>query len=176
MTAPTILALDLGSVTGCAEGRADEPRPRLWTWTLGGAEASQAARLAELVRLVADHLAVAKPDRVWIEAPMQARAAIAIGDREATIRFLFGAAAVVHAVAYMRGCWNVREANVSQVRRHFIGTAHGKGAVMSKCRVLGWQPRNHNEGDAAALWSFAAAHANPRTAHLVDPLFQGCRS
>lgn len=177
MPGPLILALDLASTTGVAEGRPGE-RPRAWTWRLGSAGSSQAHRLAELLKLTSQHLMVSRPDQIWIEAPMAPAVMVDIGGSAQTAAFLFGCPAVVKAVAYLRGIYRVTEANVQDVRHHFINRrtlpkGEGKRVVIDRCRVLGWEVENDNEADAAALWSYACGQHNPRLAAAVTPLFQG---
>lgn len=170
-----LLALDLASTVGLAEG-VPGLMPRVWTWRLGDPGASQAHRFAELLKRMSDHLAVNKPDAIWIEAPLPPSALATMGSTPHTAMLLLGLPAIVHAVAYLRGVYRVRLANVQDVRKHFCGQrrfskGQAKGAVMDRCRVLGWRVANDHEADACALWSYACGQSNPRLAAALDPLF-----
>ena len=46
-----------------------------------------------------------------------------------------------------------------------------KRATVERCRKLGWQCDDDNQGDALALWSFACAQIDPTQALMVSPLF-----
>ena len=84
--------------------------------------------------------------------------------------------AIVRAVAYLRGIYQIEAYAVNDVRGHFLGERglpriDAKLAAIERCRKLGWQCLNDNEGDALALWSFACAKVDPTTALMVSPLF-----
>lgn len=168
---PLILALDVASTTGCAEGRPGE-KPRTWKWRLGGEGATRPERLFSLLCHLSEHLAVSKPRTIVIEAPMSLRGAD-------TMMLLFGAVGVCEAVARGRDVNDVLLANVQTVRRYFVDRARfkqtndGKKAVMEKCQALGWNPQGFDEADAAAVWAWACHTRYPRHAQHVEPLLIG---
>lgn len=168
---PLILALDVASTTGCAEGRPGE-KPRTWKWQLGKAGATRRERLFTLLSHLSEHIAVSKPKIIVIEAPMSLHGV------EVTM-LLFGAVGVCEAVAHGRGVNDVMLANVQTVRRYFIDRARfkqandGKKAVMAKCQALGWNPQGFDEADAAAVWAWACHTRYPRHAQHVEPLLIG---
>jgi hypothetical protein len=171
----TILALDLASTSGVAEGRVGE-KPRTWTWRLGSSGSSQAHRLAELLKLISNHLVVSKPQAIWVEAPMAPRVMVDIGATADTAGLLLGLPAIIRAVSYIRGVYTVNDANVQDVRKHFCGRrtfpkGEAKAAVIQRCKMLGWDVANDHEADAAALWSYACGQMNPRLAGALDPMF-----
>ena len=43
--------------------------------------------------------------------------------------------------------------------------------MVARCKRLGWEVRNDNEGDACALWSYGCALIDPKLAMQVVPLF-----
>lgn len=174
MSGGTLLALDLSSTVGVAEGMPGQV-PRTWTWALGSPGASQAHRFAELLKRMSDQLAVTKPDAVWIEAPLPPSALATMGSTPDTALLLFGLPAIVKAVAYLRGVYRVELANVQDVRKHFTGQRRhprgdGKNVVMDRCRMLGWRVANDHEADAAALWSYACGQSNPRIQAALNPM------
>lgn len=94
-----------------------------------------------------------------------------------TIRMLIGIAAVVEELLYTLGKYDVREAKVSDVRTHFIGSNRNKRAVakdltINACYRLGWKPVDDNAADALALWHYQASILEPQLALQVNPLFR----
>jgi hypothetical protein len=89
---------------------------------------------------------------------------------------LFGLPAVVGAVVYLRGVYDIRKANTRDVRNHFIGSnpkrAKAKPLVMQKCRAMGWPVADDNEADALATWHYQCSLMQPRLAIAPTPLFQ----
>ncbi len=78
-----------------------------------------------------------------------------------TTTLLYGLPAVVGAVAFLRGIYDIRKADTSAVRQHFIGKnpkrAIAKRLVMKQCEHMGWDVTDDNEADALATWSFMCA-------------------
>lgn len=176
-TLPLILALDVASTTGCAEGRPGE-KPRTWKWRLGSEGATRPERLFSLLCHLSEHLAVSKPRIIAIEAPINVRGMD-------TLLFLVGAVGVCEAVAKGRGINDIMHANVQDVRGYFIQRRNfpspknggvkdaGKIAVMHRCHELGWEPQGYDESDAAAAWAWACHTRYPRHAQHVEPLLIG---
>lgn len=155
-----ILALDLATQTGWARG---EPGGKLFygTQKLGGDGATNAEKSAAAIKWATDQIKVFRPRIIVIEAPM-APSQMAGQTTVSTARTLLGLPFVIEGVAYLLGIYEVREANVQDVRQHFIGrrTVPGGGAkalVMQRCRELGFDPPDNNAGDAIALWHYAAS-------------------
>jgi hypothetical protein len=88
---------------------------------------------------------------------------------------LFGLPAVIGAIAYRCGVFDIRKADTRDVRHHFIGCnpkrAKAKPLVMDQCRKMGWEIEDDNEADALATWSYMCALLNPRLAITTTPLF-----
>lgn len=99
------------------------------------------------------------------------------GESQATtFSRLAGLQSIMLGVAHLRGIPEISTASVPDVRAHFIGERGlkrkpAKEAVMQRCRRLGWEVKNDNEGDAVALWSYSCALIDPRLAMNVVPLF-----
>lgn len=168
---PTILALDVASTTGCAEGRPGE-KPRTWKWRLGSDGATRPEKLFKLLSCLSEHLVVSKPKIIVIEAPAMLRGID-------TALLLFGAVGVCEAVANGRGVQTIELANVQSVRAFFVDRARfakvndGKKAVMERCKALGWEPQGYDEADAAAIWAWACNKWFPKHAQRIEPLFVG---
>jgi hypothetical protein len=78
-----------------------------------------------------------------------------------TSTLLFGLPAIMGAVAYLKGIYDVRKARTTDVRHHFIGCnpkgKDGKKLVMRQCRAMGWTVEDDNEADALATIAGAPA-------------------
>ena len=93
-----------------------------------------------------------------------------------TIRSLIGMCAVVEELLYTLGNYDVREAEVHKVRRHFIGCNPkrdiAKQRTIAACHRLGWHPVDDNAADALALWHYQASILEPKLALQTSPLFR----
>jgi hypothetical protein len=178
------LALDLASETGFVNALAGERTPRCGTWKLkrSGDDAQRSFR--KLGQFLRDEMVLERPDIVFIEAPVNLGAFLEKDETAPkgarfrtssdTISMLHGLVAVVHAIC--GGCYGITcvQANVQSVRRHFLGVARPqdpKRAVVDRCHVLGYLPRenrNHNIADALALFDWGCAtHARVQPRELV---------
>lgn len=155
----TVLALDLASVTGWACG---EPggAPHHGSVRFAKPGASHEAVFAGAAKWMSDICAEREPDLVVWEAPLSTsfkRGKTTMN----TTTLLYGLPAVVGAVAYLRGIYDIRKADTREVRQHFIGQnpkrAKAKPLVMQQCRLYGWDVADDNEADALATWSFMCA-------------------
>jgi Holliday junction resolvasome RuvABC endonuclease subunit len=168
-----VLAFDIASRTGVCFGEAGQ-KPRAWAVSLGEGD----DRYAKAIRMCGAYVDRFQPDLVVIEAP--------VGGRDASA-LLIGLIACVKGEAMRRGVQTV-EYFPSTVRKHFMGKAltakdfpgktHGaakkaiKGAVMARCIALGWEVRDGDAADAAALWDYACAvHSRAHQMTSVGGLF-----
>lgn len=186
------LALDLATETGFVNALAGDRKPRCGSWKLKrpGDEAARAYR--KLGQFLRDEMILERPEIVFIEAPVNIGAFLERDDEapkgarfktsSETISMLHGLVAVVHAIC--GGCYGIRcvQANVQSVRKHFLGAARPqdpKKAVVDRCHALGYLPRenrNHNIGDALALWDYGCAthcRTAPAALHLFGEGVQG---
>jgi hypothetical protein len=178
-----ILALDLATETGAADGLTTDQKPRLWSWYLADAGEGRPRRLAFLRRFVDSYLAEFKPDLVVFELPLNIAtiaSMMAKGiyvTKEDTLAFLRGSIGVVECCAGFAGV-EIRGVDIKTARKHLTGRATypdggAKDATMRACRALGWNAANHNESDAAALWSLAVGQSNPKMAAAVRAAMGG---
>lgn len=172
-----ILALDLASTVGWARG-APGGKVVSGSVRLAPAGASTAEKSAAMIRWLTPQLKI-RPRLLVIEAPM-APSQMAGKTNAKTARVLLGLPFVVEGVAYLSGVHSIREANVQDVRKHFIGrrtvpNGQAKSVVIAECRRRGYEPADDNEADALALWSYAAAIIAPETGVASTPLFGEAR-
>src|SRR5262249_28295699 len=119
-----------------------------------------------------------RPTMLMIEAMLPPEAMKGATSRMARDR-LAGLHGIARAVAHLRGVYDIATVSVGDVRGHFIGQRGlkreaAKGAVIERCRALGWIAADDEDADAAdalATWSFACGIVRPETALRVSPLF-----
>lgn len=178
-----ILALDVASRTGIAEG-VPGAAPRLYHQQFlkehesgKGFEHLETMAGRALVWM-AERLQISLPARIVIEAPPPEQALQGQTNARSTAVkiMLVGALA---GVAAARGV-PVRFRGIGQVRKHFIGRGNlpgdvAKPRVKRVCELLGWEPANYDQSDAAALWAFECAQLFPNEAVKPEPLFVASR-
>lgn len=177
----TLLALDLGSVTGWAEGPLD-PRdgPILFgSFRLAPEGSGHGARFGALLSWLSNRTQVSRPRTIAFEAPLDPRHLSKT--TKATIRLLNGMPAIVEAVADRRGIFDVREAEVPDVRHYWLGKRNipgdrAKPAVRERLIAQGFEVKDHDASDALALHRYVAACINPALRIESAPLFAGARS
>lgn len=156
---PDIVFLDVASVTGVADGEVggtpvlstiNLTRPGDHEWEAGGRAALW----------MAERLAKSLPRAVYIEAPISPGAMRGRTNAK-TLLMLNGLAWSFASIAWLRRV-PVRSVAVSTVRKWFIGSGRmpsvqAKRACFEYARMLGADPKNLDEADAAAGWYWAAA-------------------
>jgi hypothetical protein len=168
---PYILALDLATRTGFACGRpSDSVPPYSGSRRLASPGASMGAVFKDCRTWLSAFLEAHPVQLIVFEAPH-----FAPKSNIGTLRTLIGLAAIVEELAYSGG-YDVREAAVADVRRHFIGAnlkrKAAKEATIDNCYRLGWKPTDDNEADALALWHYQASFFDPKLALQTSPLFR----
>lgn len=149
-----ILALDIATRTGWAAGT---DRPVTGVIDLSGVDgigARGSLFLDYVDRMVQDM----RPSLVVFEQPlMGGKGSVA------TMRLLQGLAVAAEVACH----WHdtpVREVPMATWRKHFIGRGWAprgersdwcKIQAMAKCRQLGWDPKTHDEAEAAGIWHYA---------------------
>ena len=155
-----ILALDLARKYGWAEGEPGSV-PRFGSAAFAPSGAPQEETFAGAIREIGGRIAAFPPRVLVYEEPELFRLRDGKATK-ATIEVLFGLPAVVQGIARRFGVPIIRKAPTFDVRKHFIGQgrmkrAEAKIAVVAECRARGWDVRNDDEGDACALWDYAAS-------------------
>jgi hypothetical protein len=162
--AGTIFALDLAARTGFATGRAGE-RPRSGTVILKDPKEPRAVALGNLIDWLNERWSIEKPALVIKEAPFSLQAFKDHANAEATVLMTYGLHGIVEAMACRFGI-ECRDAHAATIRKHFLGVGRMgsrvemKRAVIQRCHVLGYMPRDShddNRADALATWDYAAA-------------------
>lgn len=172
-----VLALDLSSHTGFAIGGENDPAPLTGVWHLPSIshQDTHGQAFAKLW-LHLDEIHLAKPVSVLIFESTLSTYAHTFGSaqKDAELaRGLIGLGCVAETWGVVRNC-EVFEADVQTVRKHFTGMGrppHPKIAVMKRCRLLGWEVKDDNAADAAAVWSYEMSHRFPAWAPNATPLF-----
>jgi hypothetical protein len=180
-----ILALDLASATGWAEGRPGEV-PTSGYFRFAPAGASQEAigwRAIEWARRRFDpnHPEGKRYRLILVEEPLPSTFARGKTNKQ-TGNLLIGLAFQFGSMAYGFGQFNYRVAAPRDVRQFFIGNGRLKGLlakakVAIKCRELGWvhptRPVPHDQTDALALWAYGCECLQPGSMLSMAPLFGG---
>ncbi len=147
-----VLAFDTATATGIAFGRAGET-PSARTMLLSGDWPRRYSTLMKATRAVIEEF---NPDIVAVESPVQGPKANPN---------LVGLAACVMGEADRRGS-KVVAYFPATIRKHFLGGIRSKQPiktqVYNKCRLLGWEPKDTDQSDAMALWSYVCALHDPR--------------
>jgi Holliday junction resolvasome RuvABC endonuclease subunit len=153
---PSDLALDLSTRTGWAFGVAgsNEP-PKYGYWvldrkpTLIERDLQIGYRMSCLASVLTDHIAIYRPDRITVEAPLHLA--------DASSRLLICLAGAVAMVCEEEGVEYV-DGHLSRVRKMVLGRSNWpnvKAEVMRFCQAQGWSPADHNVGDALILLRYA---------------------
>ena len=174
MSAGSVMFLDLARQTGWCEGRPGE-RPISGTHKLAPEGSESPAIMGGMIQFLGQRLMAFKPKTLVYEAPFDPRHMKKININ--TIRILWGLPGVVEGVAYRCGVYDVREANVNDIRRFLIGRTpkrdEAKQAVIDHLRALGHDPKDDNEADAIAGWYYACSIIDRRTGARSTQLFAG---
>ena len=174
-----LLALDLATATGCADGEVGT-KPRIWTWHLADAGEGRPQRLLLLRQFLCRYFASQPCDMVFYEKPLNVAVMARIGASEETLLFLRGGIGVLECTCAEHGK-PVEGLSVQEARNSVLGWRTNKSKqktkrrVMDEIRLLGVEPETADEADAAVLFFFAAARLNPRLAVAMTPLFRGER-
>lgn len=170
-----LLSLDINSKrVGYGVGGPADPRPRLNTWSLFGCQTEDdlARSCAALYRSISDLSKFIHPAFVYYEAPFNPQGA----DRQSnahTVRGLLSLAAVAMAAGRNAGA-QTKPVHVATWRKHFCGQGRPedpKRVTMDRCRLLGWDVKNDDEGDAAGVWAFGMSLEYPKWSPNSTPLF-----
>lgn len=169
----SILALDLASVTGWAFG-APGAVPSHGTIRFASPGASHEAIFAAAGNWIDARCMALEIDIVVWESPLQTSFKRGHTNTNTTT-VLYGLPAVIGAIVYAHGIYDIRKADTRDIRQHFLGCSpkrtKAKSMVKAKCRALGWDVADDNEADALALWHYQCSLIEPRLAMQPTPLF-----
>jgi hypothetical protein len=176
-----IAAFDLATNTGWAAGALGDHVPAFGSIRFGAREASHEARFAHALEWTSDFLKRNRVDLIVFEEPLHyglrrgkdGKPASGPGNDEIS----YGLAAIVQAVAHLRGVYDVRQVRTIDVRRFFLGDNPkrkiAKRETVGRCRALGLKVDDDNQADAIALWHFQCAQLRPQLGLRTSPLFAG---
>lgn len=163
--APVILALDLATRTGLAEGRIGET-PESVTYILKRAGEEQSVAFSNLIAVLTERFSRHRPALVAKERPFHLGAFAERANSEATVRLTLGLHAVAEGVCRRFGIPCVEE-YAATIRKHFCGAGSAgnrqatKHLVLSRCWQIGYLEsacHDDNRADALATWDWACAH------------------
>lgn len=156
-----VLALDIGTHTGCAHDAPGGRKPLCATWEAPYAEPKDfGTRYLAFMRWLDEVFVVVKPELFVFEAPLGS-ARESYRANPDTVRLLIGLASHAEMVSTMHAVQPF-EVNIGTIKKHFAG--HGRASkpdMKARCRQLGWEIKNDHEADAAGLWAYAKALDDP---------------
>ena len=186
----TIMALDISSrAMGVCEGRPGE-KPRFETVRLKRPDDTAEDACAAAIGWAANRFLNFPPDRLVVERrvstfmPMKEdeEGKLRPTSNPATMELLVGLQLSIRGCAKRVGIRNVPghgtdgyAVSVSTARKAFLGKGNlksgdAKRAAMHVCRLLGWEPQNEDEADAACVWVWACQQLAPEKAPGTHPL------
>ena len=182
--APLILALDISkNSTGVAKGRVGE-KPVTYS-IKSDSDYDEYSAGARLTKQILAEIKVDRPDWIYCEAPLIA-GNLQMRDPK-TAQTLIGMAFVAGVVSNIAGI-QFRPVSVNTVRVAFLGRGNfpkkdrngdplfikdeGKRRAMALSKMLGWEPKNHDEADALAVWFYGCTRVAPNRAVVITPMMQ----
>jgi hypothetical protein len=174
----SVLFLDLARQTGWAEGGVSpDARAMSGTVRLAPDGSDSPAVFAGMIDFLGNRLLAFKPKTIVYEAPFDPRHMKKINEN--TIRLAWGLPAIVEAIAYKMGVYDIRMANVNDVRRSILGSLPQKNQakleVKRFVRALGYDPKDDNEADAILGWLYACTILDSKVGVRISPLFSGLK-
>lgn len=164
--AGTIMALDLGGVTGWAIARPGAA-PRHGSFRIPG-EQGDAAYFDRFGNWLADMITVNAPRLLVYEAP------IITGSHThfKTAFRLIGLAVITLMISHRREVPRVEPANNATVKKHVLGNGRAdKIQMIEEMRRRGWDPRDEHAADAIGVMLWAEAKFAPKVTRAAGPLF-----
>jgi hypothetical protein len=160
----TILALDISSTVGWAEGPVSGHPMIFGRERLAPEGAGDAAIFAGMLQFLGRRLAALKPRIIVYEAPLDPR--ILTKTTRATLRRLNGLPAVAEAIAYRMGVYDIREIETGDLKMYWHGKRNLPRAVVKpmtirKMRALGYDVQDEDAADAIAVHRYLAAYLDP---------------
>lgn len=182
MSKTIILALDIATACGCADGAVGDV-PRIWSWYLKDGGDSRPDRFLHLAKLLRSYFKTEPCSAVVYELPMPIGMIANKKDNrvmmsEANVAFARGAIGVVEMTCAEFGK-PVEGVAVMDARQSVLGwrTNRDKGIktkdrVERDVRALGIRAESDNEADSYVIWQFCCNKLNPKLAVEQTPLFR----
>jgi hypothetical protein len=153
-----ILALDVATKTGVAEGRPGEV-PRLQTIDFRGDD-GLTGLYGRATLWMATKLRDDPPDLVVIEKPVPPSAAFGHTNADTTM-ITIGMFGLLCGIVHCKSI-RLEIAPISTWRKHFLGNGRlpgpiAKAMALERCALLGWTAIDHNAAESAGIWSWAGA-------------------
>ncbi len=171
---PLVLALDQATTTGVAYSNVGET-PRLLSITFAkDKERSEVGIFEAATKWMAGIVSELRPDVVALEMPIPAMQKFGATQHQ-TVLIAYGLYGIFAGIARCKGA-RVLSAPIAEWRSHFLGRQRWKGPeakarAVELCRLMKWSAPDHNAAEAAGIWAWACAQADPRFAPRVEPLF-----
>lgn len=177
-----ILALDIATACGCADGAVGDA-PRIWSWFLRDGGESRPDRFLHLAKLLRRYFQTQPCSAVVYELPMPIGMIANKKDKrimmsEANVAFARGAIGVVEMTCAEFGK-PVEGVSVMDARQSVLGwrtnrdkSIKTKDRVMRDVRLLGIKAETDNESDAMVIWQYCCNRLNPKLAIEQTPLFR----
>lgn len=163
-----ILALDVASKTGVAEGRPGEV-PRLQTIDFRG-EGELPGLYGRATTWMATKLRDDPPDLIVIERVVPPSGAMGFTNHDTTM-ISIGMFAIFSGIINCKSV-PLELAAISTWRKHFIGKGNHPGAVAKKmavdrCKLLGWDAPDNNAAEAGGIWDWAGQTFMGKTPQML---------
>lgn len=166
----TILALDLGGVTGWACGKPGAD-PVSGSHRIPG-DRGDPAYFDHFGGWLADMLTVHAPRLLVYEAPILTGAKTHFQ----TAFRLIGLAAITQMIAHRREIVRIEAANNATVKKHVLGNGRAeKIEMIDEMRRRGWEPRDEHAADALGVLLWAEAKHAPKVMRAAGRLFADAR-
>jgi hypothetical protein len=151
-----ILALDVATKTGVAEGRPGEV-PRLQTIDFRG-EDELTGLYGRATLWMATKLRDDPPDLVVIEKPVPPSAAFGQTNHDTTL-ITIGMFGILCGIVHCKSI-RLEIAPISTWRKCFLGKGNHPGIVakqmcVDRCKLLGWDAPDHNAAEAGGIFEWA---------------------
>jgi hypothetical protein len=153
-----ILALDVATKTGVAEGRPGEV-PRLQTIDFRGKD-DLTGLYGRATLWMATKLRDDPPDLVVIEQPVPPSGAWGHTNHQ-TSMITIGMFGIFCGIVHCKSI-RLEIAPISTWRKSFLGRGNHPGVIakqmcLDRCKLLGWDAIDHNAAESAGIWSWAGA-------------------
>ena len=178
----TIAAFDLATITGVCDGEIGG-KPRCFSWFLADGGESHGARLHQLANFLTRYFQQEPCDNVVYEKPLDIAAMGNMHRSDAMVAFTRESIGVLLERCHASGK-PVESLSVQDARQAVLGwrvNREKKSGIKTKARVMrdvapllgGVKLEGPDESDAAVIWLYACARANPRLSLAYTPLFGG---